>query len=267
MITIVTDSTAYFSKSEAEKLGIVCVPLIYKTNGREYLEDFGTDCTANAEFLNKSSTEEASVAIFRDVFEKSVEKGEVLCILISSRLSGSYHNACLAAKDFNGKVTVIDSLLTAGGLKLLIEETYNMIESAKSLKDLADKVEKIKPEFGIAFSVDNMNPLKKSGRLGFVRQSIGSALNMKPILKCENGTVVSKGVSRGSQDRIRKIVSFIPEDAKKIIVNCDFDNKQFEEFKAYIHEKFSKIPVEYNSLGPVLLVHLGKGVLAVSWKV
>ena len=277
MITVVTDSTAYFSEAEAGRLGIVSIPTKYKVSSHSLFESYRDK---NGEYINlinysknNAETRQISLSVFKSTFEQIIRNGnKVVCILISSRLSGSYYNACMAASDYDeGDIVIIDSLLTAGGLKLLTEKACLMINEKYfskdncDLKKIANEIESIRNNIGMIFSVESMEPLKKSGRLGFVRQSIGTALNIRPVLKCDKGTIVSVGTSRGERDRLTKMIAHIPDKVEKIIVNCNDDMKDIYRVKSIIKERFIDIPIEYNSYGPVLYVHIGKGAMALSW--
>lgn len=270
MITIVTDSTAYFSENEAAELGIEIVPTKYIVNGRILFESFSDKNGDYTDIINLDKngafTEQTSVSVFRSIFDSLVRRGsKVLCILISSRLSGSYHNARAAAKDMEN-VEVVDSLLAAGGLKILVEKLKKLAEETEDLKTLVKKAEQLRENIGIVFSLENMESLKRnSKRLGFVRQSIGTALNIRPVLRCENGAVISEGTVRGFREQIKKLTECIPSDAVEIVVNCNGDIKNFEMLKAVLNEKFKNSRIMYDSIGPVLFIYLGKGGLVISY--
>ena len=141
MIAIVTDSTAYLTHEEAVELGVVIVPMSYS---------FGKDMSLNegciendehaerqvAEGIDHVHTSQATLAGFFNAFQRLRRAGyEVLCITISSRLSGTYANAVLAAKELGGgHIEVVDSLTTCSGLYLLIREARKRIrEGAQRL--------------------------------------------------------------------------------------------------------------------------------------
>lgn len=120
MITLVTDSTAYLTKAEAEKLKIRLVPMHYILAGKSYAESYADE---NGDFVPQiaahqeiCATAQASVADFVGIFQAIVHQGgEVLCLVISSRLSGAYSSACIAAKAVDAeKVRVVPD--NGGGL-------------------------------------------------------------------------------------------------------------------------------------------------------
>ena len=191
MITLVTDSTAYLTKEEADRLKLRVVPMHYTIAGNSYTEGFADE---NQNFVDKiaanpdlCATAQASVADFVGMFQAIVHQGgEVLCVVISSRLSGAYSSACIAAKAVDAeKVRVVDSRTTAGGLALLLKKAAKLIRQGYPLEDIVAQVKKQREKTGIAFSVEDMESLRKSGRLSIVRQSVGAILNIRPILCLE----------------------------------------------------------------------------------
>lgn len=142
MITLVTDSTAYLTKAEAEKLKIRLVPMHYILAGKSYAESYADE---NGDFVPQIAahqetcvTAQASVADFVGIFQAIVHQGgEVLCLVISSRLSGAYSSACIAAKAVDAeKVRVVDSRTTAGGLALLLKRAAALIRQGYPLEDI-----------------------------------------------------------------------------------------------------------------------------------
>ena len=218
MITLVTDSTAYLTKEEADRLKLRVVPMHYTIAGNSYTEGFADE---NQNFVDKiaanpdlCATAQASVADFVGMFQAIVHQGgEVLCVVISSRLSGAYSSACIAAKAVDAeKVRVVDSRTTAGGLALLLKKAAKLIRQGYPLEDIVAQVKKQREKTGIAFSVEDMESLRKSGRLSIVRQSVGAILNIRPILCLEKdgGALVCAGTARGRNAQMQALADRVP---------------------------------------------------------
>ncbi len=109
------------------------------------------------------------------MFQELVGQGfEVLCIVISSRLSGTFSSACAAAREVAPEhIHVLDSLSTAGGMYLLVEHARRLAECGLSLSQVAAVLESRRQGIHTAFSVDDMEALRRSGRIGLVRRSFG----------------------------------------------------------------------------------------------
>ena len=270
MITIVTDSTAYMTKKVAQKLGVRVVPVNYSVNEKRLYEsysDHNGDYISLISNANDLKTAQASVTTFSNVFEELIANGfQILCIVMSSRLSGMYSSASIAAREVDSEnISVVDSLTTAGGMELLAKKSREFIDNGLSLWELTAAIEKERDKVGIVFSVDDMESLRRSGRVGKVRHSMGTILNLKPILICENGAVISCDIARGMTDQIRKLTEQIPENAHEVIIHYISEQELAVSLFYSIRKRFPLIKIKLAVVGPVLGIHLGLGVVAAAW--
>ncbi len=271
MIAIVTDSTISITREEAERLGVFIVSDQYSVNGRTYLEGFADENGAFEERIFREpelcKTSQPPVSSFVQVFEELRDKAmEVLCIVISSRLSGTYSSACIAAREVDrANIAVVDSLSTSGGLWLLAKAARKLIDAGNSLEQTAKRLEAMRDKAGIVFSVNDMAALRRSGRLGVVPQSVGTVLNIRPILMCIKGTIVARGTARGTAERVKALVSRVPQAAKEIAVHHLGERESVEPLYQAVLRRFPEASVQVAKLGPVLGIHLGAGTVGVSW--
>ena len=269
MITIVTDSSSYFKKSEARDLGIRVVPLNYSVDGQNYSESFSDQ---NGDFENllkgggRYTTSHPNPSAFLSCFAEELhQNNEVLGITISSRLSGTYSSAYMAAKQTESPhIAVFDSQFTAGGLYLLIKEAKKLIDQGLTLREVLQKLPAVRDRIAIAFSVDDMMPLRRSGRLGFVRLSVGTILNIKPILICRDGAVVADSLARGSTEIISRLTAKINSSAQEVVINYIGDNRLATNLYHAAKEAVSQATVTLQKIGPILGIHLGQKVVGVS---
>ena len=271
MITIVTDSSSYFKKKEAQDLGIRVIPINYSVNGQNYSESY-SDKNGDFENLLKGkgefTTSHPNMSAFLSCFEEELSRNnEVLCITISSRLSGAYGTAFTAARQSESKsIELFDSQLTAGGLYMLVKETKKLIDGGLGLHETLKELPAIRDRINIAFSVDDMAPLRKSGRIGFVRMSFGTLLNTKPILLCKDGAVVSDSIARGNAEIIKKLVAKINARTPEVIISYIGDNRLATNLYNVIKNTYPDIAVNLQKIGPVLGIHLGLKVIAISFE-
>jgi len=269
MITIITDSSSYFRKNEALDLGIKVVPINYTIDGHSYSESF---CDQNGDFENLLkgngvfTTSHPNISVFLSAFEEELHNGnEVLCITISSRLSGAYGTAHMAAKQTESeKIAVFDSRLTAGGLYLLVKEAQKLITNGASLDKILKELPSIRDKITITFSVSDMTPLRNSGRMGFVRMSVSTFLNIKPILLCKDGAIVSDSVVHGNTELIKKLADKVNTNTKEVIINYIGDNQIATNLYHVIKKTTTDIPIALQKIGPALGIHLGLKAIAVS---
>lgn len=143
----------------------------------------------------------------------------MLCLVISSRLSGAYSSAMMAARQTGrGRVKVVDSQTTAAGLGFLIRRARELVNQNFTLDQTAMMLENMRSSMGVAFSVDKMDSLRRSGRMGTVPQSASTILNQRPILGLRAGRVVSLGKARGRAEQIAAMIDCVPATAKEIAV-------------------------------------------------
>jgi len=270
MIRIVTDSSSYLKKSQAQDLEIKVIPINYHINGQSFLESY-SDRNGDFESLlkgsGKYSTAHPNMSAFLSAFEEELRSNnEVLCITISSRLSGAYGAAHMAVKQTESEnITVFDSLLTAGGLFLLVKEAKKLIDSGLGLHEIMNKLPAIRDRISIVFSVGDMAPLRNSGRLGFVRMNVCTFLNIRPILLCEDGAIVSDGIAHGNADIIKKMADKISANTQEVVISYIGDNNMASDLYHIIKKGVGDVPVSLQKIGPVLGIHLGLKVIAVSF--
>ena len=271
MIAIVSDSSSYLTRDEARMLGVRTVPMTYTQNGCPFTETYIERNGLFEESFSRPgvslSTAHSSVSAFMGTFQELMRRGFfIICLTISSRLSGAYSSASIAAREVDpvgGRIIVVDSLTTAAGMYFLIRKTRELIDDGLDLMSIASNIEEERENIGIVFSVDDMRPLRKSGRLGIVRQSVGTVLNIRPILMCAEGAVVSAGLARGKNEQMRMMLDKVPKNAKSAAIMYISNPQAPEALRAILAGR--GIACELRKLGPVLGIHLGLGVVGIAW--
>lgn len=269
MIYLVTDTTAGLTRQEAKELGAVMVPMSYARQGRAfiaegYVEDFHPPRANAGVDLSQYTTAQASAAAFADVFEQIVSAGhQALCLTISARLSGTYLNACQAANEVGkGQVEVLDSRTTGAALYLLLRRARQMLDTGMGLK-AAEQVRLLCDSTHTLFSVQDMGPLRRSGRLGVVRLSVSSLLNVRPVLRVQDGGVVTHALARGRQQQLRELSAALKGAPRQVAVQhaaAPVDAQTLaEQLRAIGHE------VSVRGVGLVLSIHLGLPCLGLGW--
>lgn len=201
-VRIILDSTANFSKDLKEKFTIV--PLTVNFGEESYADGVEID---NDTFYRKlvtsdvmPTTSQPTPAAFAQVFENIVNEGdEAVVITISSKLSGTYQSATIAAEDFGGKVFVVDGYTVAIGTGALGEYALKLAESGKSAAEIAQTLEKEKENIRVYAVVDTLEYLKKGGRVSATAAFAGGLLNFKPVIAIADGVVKSITKGRGNK--------------------------------------------------------------------
>lgn len=262
-IRIVTDSTAYITKEFAECNNIDIIPLMVDFEGVTNAEGFPGEFE---EFFNRlkisesfPKTSQPSSGAFAEVFKKAVEGGEeVIAVVISSKLSGTYNSASIAADMVAAnKISVIDSETTVSNLRMLVERAKELAVSGKSREEIVNIINEEKKRTGVNLTVDTLEYLKKGGRLSSGAALIGSILNIKPVIALVNGELVPVGKARGKGKAVEMMISNIPDNVKKISICQIFNMEEALEIKEILGKKYPRVDVTIDVIGPVIGAHLG----------
>lgn len=266
MIYLVTDSTACISRMEARDLNAIVVSMHYIKSGKEafqegFIEDWHPQADQN---LAEYSTAQAPISAFLDVFSRLKEQGhQALCLTISSRLSGTYANALKASEEIGDGFAVVDSRTTAGAMYLLLKEARRLLDSGISLEACFERMKELRNKTHTIFTIQDMEPLRRSGRLGFMRSSVSTLLNLRPLLTLQDGSVVSHSLARGKQDQLRQMLLGLDTKSSQVIIQNCGDEEAEEVLSQRLKEKGMK--VLRRRIGIVLAIHLGIPILSTAW--
>ncbi len=215
-VSIVVDTACDMLPEEAEKFGIVLIPLTVRFGNEEFYDGY---TLSREEFYNRliesdeiPKTSQITPSRYEECFAGEIEKGnDVVCLTLSSNLSGSYQSAMLAAQEFEGKVFVVDTLQVCGTQYLLAQRAVQMRDEGMSASDIAEAIEKEKDEPKIVALFDTLEYLKLGGRISSAAATLGNILSIKPVISIVNGLVEVIGKARGSKTCNNHLISFIQE--------------------------------------------------------
>lgn len=206
-VKLIIDAACDLSAEQAEKLGVVLIPMTVRFGEDEYLS--GVNIT-NEEFYNKltsaadlPTTSQPSPWVFEDAFQKIVDAGdEAVVLCVSSALSGTYQSACIAADGFDGKIFVVDTRAVSLGQRILLEYALTLPYQGYTAEEIAQMVEKKKNDVFVCGAVDTLEYLIKGGRLSKAAGMIGSMLGIRPVLQLTDGALEVAGKARGPKAAI-----------------------------------------------------------------
>ena len=201
-IRIIVDSTADLTPQVRER--VVVVPLTIHFGDEEFVD--GVDITGK-EFYEKlvtskvmPSTSQASPYAFSAAFGQAVADGDdVVAILVSSKLSGTYQSAVIAAEDYSGKVHVVDSRNIALGAAILTEHALRLADAGYSAEQIAFLLEQARERVRLMAVVDTLEYLQRGGRLSKTAAIAGGILAIKPIIALVDGEIKVLAKGRGNR--------------------------------------------------------------------
>lgn len=186
MIRLLVDSASDISNNNTNNITVI--PLSVRINGNDYLDGVNLGHDEFYEMLKNTEdfpkTSQPAPQLFVEAFEEAKEKGDdLICVLLSSGVSGTYQSALLAKNivDYD-KIYIIDSLTGAYGVQLLVIEAEKMITEGKQAKEIVERLEELKKRTRIYLSVDTLDYLYRGGRLDKKSALIGNMVKMKPIV-------------------------------------------------------------------------------------
>ena len=156
------------------------------------------------------TTSQISPAVFGDVFRAAADAGEtVVVITMSSKLSGTYQSACIAAEDCPGTVLLVDSENATIGEHILVERAIELVEQGLEAAELAAQLEREKKDIRLVALLDTLEYLKRGGRISPSIAMVGGLLSIKPVVTVQDGEVVLLGKARGSRNGNNLLVQTI----------------------------------------------------------
>ena len=211
---IITDSASDLPQDTAEKWGVSVMPIHTRFGEEEYLDGV---TLKPKEFFRKlvdtgvvPRTSQITPFEFGREFEKWIAQGDgVLCITMSSGVSGTYQSACTAAIEYNDKVIVIDSRQFCISLYALVEYACRCRDEGKTLEETAALIEKVKNKVHVISVFATLEYLRLGGRLSTAAAMAGNLLSIKPVITITDGLVSVIGKARGSKKAFKLAMDFI----------------------------------------------------------
>ena len=277
---IVTDSTCDLPANIVTDLGITVIPMEFQLDGTTYLNypdgrDYDFHAFYDALRAGKASTtSQVNYQTFLDTFTPILESGrDILYLAFSSGLSGTYNGSVIAANDLMekypaSKVISVDTLAASVGEGLLVYAAAKKREEGLSLDELAQWVTDNRLHLCHWFTVDDLNHLKRGGRVSPAVAIIGTALGIKPVMHVDDeGHLIPVSKVRGRRKSLDALVEHMAETCDKPESQTIFighgDSKEDAEYVAkLVRQKFKVKNIILNYIGPVIGSHSGPGTLA-----
>lgn len=212
-VRIIVDSSTNVSEKYREKIQFV--PLTVRFGDKEYLDGVEISKHQFYEMLVESdalpTTSQATPAAFADCFEAIASAGDsAVVITLSSKLSGTYQSAVLAAEDYPN-IYVVDSQSVAIGTGVLAQYAVELAQQGMGAEEIAQVLTQQREKVCVVALLDTLEYLKKGGRISKTVAFAGGMLNIKPVVTIQDGAVALIGKARGSRNGNNLLVEKIRE--------------------------------------------------------
>lgn len=278
---IITDASADIAAGAREKYKIQVIPMLYRMNGEDKISDGAESDEERQAFYEAErrgeevKSTQINPAAYEEKFEPYLKSGkDILYLCLSGGLSQTYASSVAAAEALKKsyperKIACIDSLAATAGLGLLAERAAKNRERGLTLEENAAEIESAKKSVCHWFTVNDLDFLKRGGRVPASLAALGKILHIKPVLRIgEDGKLVSIGKKIGLKSALNELVSLYSAHSEKAageemrIVHCDC--RLFAEtVETAILKINPSAKTEICAMSPIIGVHVGYDVVGV----
>lgn len=275
---IITDSSCDLTQELADELDLRVVPLSVLINDKEYVNYLDGREISFADYYTllrqemQGKTSAPNVFDFTSAMEDYLKEGmDILYLGFSSALSGTYNAGVVAAEELRAKyperkIITVDTLCASLGQGMLIYLAVKKKEAGASIEEVAEYVENTKLHLCHWFTVDDLNHLKRGGRVSAVAATFGTILNIKPVMHVDNeGRLIAVDKVRGRKASLNALLKMMEETVIDKSVAFISHGDCYEEAKALadkVREEVGIENVKINYVGPVIGTHSGPGTMA-----
>ena len=278
-IKIITDLACDLTRDYIKNNNIGLLSLILNLNGQAIKDDLG-ETLSYKDFYNKMregatpTTSQINAHEFEEEFIKYIKNGDsIIYISLSSNLSGTFNSANIAKNNLmdeyqNANIYLVDSLSVSVGQGLLVAKACEMRDSGIGAEEIVNWLEENKRKVIHSILIDDLNHLKRGGRISGATAAIGGLLNIKPTLFLDDeGKLIQGEKIKGKKKALRFLVNEVREKAvdteNEILYICHGDClEEAETLRDMILEEVKFKNVIINYVGNVVGAHAGPGVLA-----
>ena len=275
-ISIITDSNSGITQSEGERLGVRVLPMPFYINGELYYEDISLSQAQFYERLDDDadiSTSQPSPGSVTDLWDEVLRTSdEIIHIPMSSGLSSSCESAEMLARDYNGRVHVVDNQRISITQRQSVLDALEMANAGLSADKIVEILMREKLESSIYITVDTLKYLKKGGRVTAAGAAIGTVLGIKPVLQIQGEKLDAFSKVRGMKTAKNVMLDAIASDLEKRFAGhevhmaaahtCSQD--EAEAWREQIKARFPGYDIHMDPLSLSVSCHIGRGAVAIA---
>lgn len=276
-VMILTDSSAYLPPDLVACHPIRVIPLTLNWEGQIYRD--GVDIQAGEFYRRLStsssmpSTSQVSTVEMNTSITELLESGyDVLMLLISSGISGTYEAAASVVKGYPPeRVVCLDTKLVSMALSFQVLAAARAAAAGASLAECKQVAEQVYGHIGVYFTVDTLKYLAAGGRINSAKRLLGAALNIKPILEIRDGKIelVTSVISR--RKAIERMLDLVEKGIAgrtpvRISVFHAMEDKLARDLLEITQKRFSPVENILSEVSPVVGAHVGPGTISIAYQ-
>jgi DegV family protein with EDD domain len=276
---ILTDTVAQLTKEDIHRYGITVVPAAtIFCDGRSFVDGVDISPAEAYELLRQNPDQFSTAAISPDYFTRAFEGlGDgvegILCITVSSKLSGVYGNAVIARKQMRARagaprIEVFDSMNAAGGEGLIALAAARAASRGRGLDEVIRVAEKARENAECLFFINSLGEAYRSGRIPRVASQFADALRIRPLCDIREGKVHPIGLTRSRSRGVERIVGMARQRAGDapvyVMVMHTAALAEAEKLKVRAQEKLNCCEVVVSEFSPVMGYSVGPGFLGLA---
>jgi DegV family protein with EDD domain len=270
VIKIVTDSTCDLPPDWLNRHHLTVVPMNIQFGLETFREGQTIGPDTFYQRINQAgalpTTSQPSVGELCELYQRLAADGsEILAIHLTSKLSGTWQSALLAARQLAGsiQVSVVDSLNGSTGLGLLVREAAQLAETGLKVEEIVARVEARRPQVNIFIMLNDLGYARMSGRVGRIRETLASLLNVKPIIGVEAGALIPLDRVRSRQKAFERMANLAAESVGDAPVHLGLVHAlaptEAETLMALLCSRLNYRDTFITNLSLSLAVHFGPG--------
>lgn len=280
---IIADSTTDLPHNLIDDIHLKILPLGYTINGENYKNylDFSEQDIDEFYSLLKDGHQATTTQLNPDDYIQAMEPYlkdgyDILLLTLSSELSGTYNSARLATLELkekynNNEIILIDSKSASLGFGYIVNELVSKKKDGKTIDELSNYANDLIKRVAHWFTVDDINHLRRGGRISAVSSFVARTLRIKPILHCsKEGKLIPRHKALSRKRSIKALFDQMEktslDNINKVFIGHGDDIEAANSLKDMILEKYPNVDVLINHIGPVIGAHTGRGVLAIFYE-
>lgn len=283
-VAIITDSNSGITQREAKELGIFVLPMPFTMEEQEYFEDISLTQKQFYEKLESGAdiaTSQPSPDSVMELWDRVLESyDQIVCIPMSSGLSGTTQTAIMLSMEYDGRVVVVDNQRISVTQRQSVLDAMLLAEQGKCAEEIADILMKTKMDSDIYIMVDTLKYLKKGGRVTPAAAAIGEILHLKPVLQIHGEkldafakarnvkaakTLMLNAIKKDIIDSLGEIPKATAPNAPWIAMAHTKNEEEAKKWREELAEEFPGYDIHIDPLSLSVACHIGPGALALTW--